>query len=155
MSAEKPSKPAILRADPRHPVTWKASIRCADWQAVERVAVINLSKGGMFVRTDHPPALGTPVEVVLVLPDGREERLQGIVRHHGGAGSPGSMAGVGVEIDPACRNLMGALAEIARIERGLPSTAAQEPPKPATRAWPKGRAASRLASPTRRAGPWT
>jgi len=142
MSENRPSKPVILRADLRHPVTWKASIRCQDWQIAEKVAVTNLSKGGMFVHTDHPPPVGTPVEVELVLPDGRKEQLTGTVRHQVSPGASSASAGVGVEIDPSCRNPMLALAEIARIEQqsALRSASSPEPPKPPLRpSWPRGR----------------
>lgn len=74
----------------RHPVKLSARFRTATEFVQEHAT--NLSRGGVFIRTDKPPAVDTVVEVELQLPDGGlPVTSAGIVVHR----SPES--GVGVQ----------------------------------------------------------
>ncbi|MBI5478380.1 MAG: hypothetical protein HY906_05955, partial [Deltaproteobacteria bacterium] len=55
---------------PRFRVEWRARLRCRDWHVVHGVATGNVSRGGVFLTTSRPPAVGVRVEVELELPDG-------------------------------------------------------------------------------------
>jgi len=121
----------LLRAEQRHEVDWRCTVRCADWRAAECIAVQNVSQGGMFLRMSDPPPIGSVVKVTVEPPDGSKVELSGKVRH---VNTPGMSAsnnrpvGVGVEIDPAYHNELLALAEIARIRQGKPPEAEAPPP---------------------------
>lgn len=95
LAARVRQSPPDHRTFSRHPVQLNVRLRTA-LEFVHEHAV-NLSRGGVFVRSDDPPALDTPVEVELELPDGGEvARSKGIVVHRvlpGGA----KEAGAGVQ----------------------------------------------------------
>lgn len=110
-----------LRVFERFPVDWQATVQCADWTVAERIAAANVSRGGMFLRTDRTFAVGARVEVTLKLPDASHVVMLASVRHLQ-AGDPASKlaAGVGIEVDAKHRNELCALVEIARIRQGKP-----------------------------------
>lgn len=119
-----------LRSDPRLPVDWRATIRCPDWASAEQLAATNVSRGGMFLRTDRELQLGARVEVAVELPDGSRVPVQATVRHLKApdAAGAGAMRGVGIEVDAAYRNELAALAEIARLRQSpAPSSDARAP----------------------------
>lgn len=118
-------KPGRLRSDPRYAVQWKATIRCPDWAAAERIAAANISRGGMFLHTQRPFEVGARVKVTLELPDAEHVALLATVRHNraDGQGRPG----IGVEVDVTCRGELLALADIARLRQGKPPA---PPPAP-------------------------
>lgn len=80
---------------------------------LERYAA-NLSQGGLFVRDDAPPAIGSVVLIEFVLPDGTPlSRITGRVVHARPATTPGERnAGMGVqfvELDQTASQLVQAL----------------------------------------------
>jgi uncharacterized protein (TIGR02266 family) len=79
----------------RHAVQLPVRFRTA-LEFMEQEAT-NLSRGGVFVRTDDPPPLDTVVEIELKLPDGGPPVTSaGIVVHRESPGRVGKPAGVGV-----------------------------------------------------------
>jgi molecular chaperone DnaK (HSP70) len=62
-------------------VDWRVSLKCADWNFAARVAALNASPGGIFLNTTRPPAPGARVDLTLHLPDGKQMKLRGVVRH--------------------------------------------------------------------------
>ncbi|MBK8481099.1 MAG: Hsp70 family protein [Proteobacteria bacterium] len=121
------ARPA-LREDPRLPVDWRATIRCPDWASAEQLAATNVSRGGMFLRTDRRLSVGARVEVAVELPDGSRVPIQATVRHVNAAGSqaPEAEPGIGIEVDATYHNELAALAEIARL-RQAPAPPASGP----------------------------
>ncbi|MBC7793304.1 MAG: PilZ domain-containing protein, partial [Clostridia bacterium] len=80
---------------------------------LERYAA-NLSQGGLFVRDDAPPAIGSIVLIEFVLPDGTPlSRITGRVVHARPATTPGERnAGMGVQfvdLDVTANELVKAL----------------------------------------------
>lgn len=72
----------------------------------------------MFLRTKHPPASGTTVELTLELPDGNSLRLDGVVRYAVEDGAPdGRVAGAGVELDARHDVELSRLEDAARNEQ--------------------------------------
>jgi Tfp pilus assembly protein PilZ len=90
------------RVHPRFAVDWRVELRCPDWGVVSRACASNASRGGIFILTSRPPAVGAPVEVVLSLPDGSKVELRGTVQHvvtPERAVAEGKSAGIGVRLD--------------------------------------------------------
>lgn len=109
-----------LRTDERYYAVFQARLTCADWHMVERIATANVSKGGMFLHTENHPAVGDPVEVVLVLPTKTETIISGTVRHvidEQRAAQLGQPVGIGIQASAGSRTEMAALAEIARLRQ--------------------------------------
>jgi molecular chaperone DnaK len=107
--------PTGLRAFERFPVDWEALVQCSDWGSAERIAAANVSRGGMFLRTERRLEPGARVKIVMRLPEGADVVLLASVRH-------GQSGGVGVEVDATHRNELLALVEIARLRQGKPPT---------------------------------
>src|SRR5213076_1387182 len=83
------------RAYPRIPVKIAVRFRTAT-EFVQEHAV-NISRGGIFIRTDEPPKVDTAVEVELSLPDkGPPITSAGIVVHQQPIAA-GKIAGIGVQ----------------------------------------------------------
>jgi Tfp pilus assembly protein PilZ len=112
------------RTAPRFPLDLQATLRCPNWQTAERIATANVSRGGMFLRTERPPAIGAKIQVTLELPDGRLVEVQSVVRHIVApeeAKRRGRAPGVGVQTLPEYTNEFKALVEIARLRQGKPA----------------------------------
>ena len=63
----------------------------------------NISRGGLFVRTENPPPLGSKVRLTLQLPDGSVARTEAEVVHRVDADEArerGGFAGVGIAFSP-------------------------------------------------------
>lgn len=87
------------RAFPRRPVQVSVRVRSARGLTTERA--INLSRGGMFIRTEDPPPVSAALEVELHLPDGRPPvSSRGVVVHRQ-APAPGKIPGAGVQFADA------------------------------------------------------
>jgi actin-like ATPase involved in cell morphogenesis/Tfp pilus assembly protein PilZ len=69
------------RQHKRYPVSWIVEIRASEWRDALLLATSNVSKGGLFVRSAQPPALGTHLSIVLNLPDDMILRVEGVVVH--------------------------------------------------------------------------
>jgi molecular chaperone DnaK len=123
----------LLRVHERYPANWQADLRCESWAMVEHLSTVNVSKGGMFLRSKQPPEIGTTVQITLHLPDGDRLVLRGVVRHvklNQGTG-PGAPTGIGVEVDTRHRNELRALTEIARLRQGKrPEPTGEHPRSP-------------------------
>jgi Tfp pilus assembly protein PilZ len=70
-------------------------IKVPDWQALQNVYTVNLSQGGMRLAVGKKPPLGTPVDIILTLPNGKRLHLPGQVAHLG----PDGAGDVGVRFD--------------------------------------------------------
>lgn len=97
-----PPRGSEVRAHRRFHVDWRVSLRCKDWGVVSRVAAENASRGGVFLLTSRPPAVGSEVELAIQLPDGTLAELRGRVQHvvtPERALAENRAAGIGVKID--------------------------------------------------------
>jgi hypothetical protein len=92
------------RQDERVPIRTQAEVRFPSWEMFERVWTTNISRGGMALALQKPPDPGAPLSVKLVLPDGSNIELEGVVKYarplttmapHGEGG--GSTFRIGVE----------------------------------------------------------
>lgn len=70
-------------------------VRIPDWASLRTVHTVNLSLGGMRLSLGARTALGTPVDIILSLPNGERLHLPGKVAHLG----PGGSGDVGVRFD--------------------------------------------------------
>lgn len=113
---------------------WRVRLKCPEWSRAAQVAALNASKGGVFISTSKPPPIGSRVELVLDLPDGRQLPLRGMVQH---VLSPESALaqkrgpGAGIRIDPRHQVDLLLLEEMAAACAAQPS-----PPPPAESAVP-------------------
>jgi len=57
----------------------RVRVRCDTWHSFVDLYTRNLSRGGLFLRTDHAATAGSAVTVDLCLPDGRTLKLHGEV----------------------------------------------------------------------------
>jgi len=64
------------RADTRHPLARPVKIRCKSWDKVQTLYTRDISRGGMFLRTTKAIEQGTPLRIVLTLPDERVLELE-------------------------------------------------------------------------------
>ena len=69
------------RKEPRLPFRSKVKVRCDNWDRVVSLYTQNISRGGMFLKTENPPAIGSELTVALLLPDGRALDLAATVAH--------------------------------------------------------------------------
>ena len=79
----------------RVPVKLEVRFRTAS-EFVEEHAV-NLSRGGIFIRSDDPPLVNTAVEVEIHLPDSGAPAITGGIVVHRQLPEPGKIAGAGVQ----------------------------------------------------------
>ena len=70
-------------------------VRIPDWAALRTVYTVNLSIGGMQLSLGARAALGTPVDIILSLPNGERLHLPAKVAHLG----PDGNGDVGVRFD--------------------------------------------------------
>ena len=110
-------------------------MRCESWDRVVALYTRNISRGGLFLRTDNPPAPGGAVLVQLGLPDGRTLDLAAQVAH---VVSPerarvdGRSPGMGVvfgRLDDAQRELLDQIVRQAQSEPVV-EVEAEAPPEP-------------------------
>ncbi len=83
------------RAYERFPVKLQVRFRTAS-EFVQEHAV-NLSRGGIFIRSEDPPPVDTAVEVELLLPDGGPPVTSGGIVVHRQPPAAAKVAGVGVQ----------------------------------------------------------
>ncbi len=83
------------RSFPRFPV--KLAVRFRTERDFVAEHALNLSRGGIFIRTDSPPEVDTAVEVEVQLPDGSAPALTNGIVVHRQLPEPGKVAGVGVQ----------------------------------------------------------
>jgi uncharacterized protein (TIGR02266 family) len=75
------SRPQHIRAHARFDVAWRVTCEFGDWNSAAHLAAANFSRGGMFVRTEEPPPVGTPVDLTIDLPNGLRLHAAGTVCH--------------------------------------------------------------------------
>ena len=107
--------PVDRRAEPRLPVALRVRLAARNEAELAEHRVLNLSRGGLFIRTDNPKPIGTVVRLVLELADGSvairavgEVRYVALPQSH----DPSVIPGMGVrflELDPRSRELLDRL----------------------------------------------
>jgi Tfp pilus assembly protein PilZ len=96
------------RREPRVDTALTVEIKLQDWTHFQKVATVNMSKGGLMYSAPEPsPQLGTAVEIVLALPDGQTLRLPSLVKH---------------VLPPGSKDNKGALAEIGVMFENVPES---------------------------------
>ena len=60
-------------------------VRLPTWSALQSVYTVNLSMGGMRISLGSKAPLGTPIDIILTLPNGQRLHLPGKVAHLGPA----------------------------------------------------------------------
>jgi len=105
-------------------------VRIPDWASLRAVYTVNLSLGGMRLSLGARATLGTPVDVILTLPNGERLHLPAKVAHLGSDGS----GDVGVRFDDLAANTH------QQIQGYLDQLAAGATPqaKPRTKSIPPG-----------------
>ena len=128
-----------MRQDPRVPFAAEVRVRCQSWDQFAVVAAQNLSRGGIFLRTDTPAPLHSRVQVILTDPNGSEFQISGRIAH---VVSPDRAVvenrepGIGVQFEPAEPRIAEAILMLVRLHApahlsGLgrkPSMAPARPP---------------------------
>ena len=128
MKEEPPTNTPERRQAPRIASRTLVEVRLPDWGALRAVYTVNLSIGGMRLSVGAQAALGTPVDIILKLPDGERVHLAGKVAHLG----PGGGGDIGVRFDelpPATRQ---------QIERYIEELQGGRTPPPRVRTNPPG-----------------
>jgi molecular chaperone DnaK len=108
----------LNRQSPRFDVDWRVKLKCSDWNAAQRVAAANVSRGGLFIATSKPPTVGARVELAIDLPDGNTLVLKGScihVRTPEQALSLQKSPGFGLRVDDAQIADLMLLEEMARV----------------------------------------
>ncbi len=95
MKEEPPTSEEDRRQAPRVAARSLVELRLPDWSALRAVYTVNLSIGGMRLSVGAHAALGTPVDIILTLPDGERLHLPGKVAHLG----RGADGDIGVRFD--------------------------------------------------------
>ena len=83
------------RSAPRITARSLVEVRLPTWEALRSVYTVNISQGGIRLSSGARAPLGTPIDIILTLPDGTRLHLAGKVAHLG-AGETGD---VGVRFD--------------------------------------------------------
>lgn len=112
------------RRSPRVSYDRAVRVRCSTWGDFERLYATNLSRKGIFLASDNPAPVLTPVHIELALPDGRSLALHGRVAHvvtKARSIELGKTAGMGVEltnVDSATAKTLKGLVD--QLESGKP-----------------------------------
>ena len=93
--SDKDQAPAQQRTYQRVPVQLQVRFRTARDFVLEHAT--NVSRGGIFIRSDDPPPMDSAVEVQLLLPDGGAPATTAGVVVHRQLPAPGKIAGVGIQ----------------------------------------------------------
>jgi hypothetical protein len=83
------------RREPRVPARSLVEVRLPTWSALQSVYTVNISLGGMRLSLGAHPPLGTPIDIILTLPNGQRLHLSGKVAHLGASGD----GDIGVRFD--------------------------------------------------------
>jgi len=70
-------------------------VRLPNWNALQSVYTANISMGGMRISLGAKATLGTPIDIILTLPNGQRLHLPGKVAHLG----PGEDGDIGVRFE--------------------------------------------------------
>ncbi len=131
--------PSSKRGDPRYPAEIQVEVSCKAWPQVDRLVTSNASRGGLFLRTDRAPPVGSALRLQVRLPDGKVLPLRATVIHvvtPEEAAATGRHAGCGARLDPAhsadliLLEAMSAAATAKSADEGRPPGAVKRPPTP-------------------------
>jgi curved DNA-binding protein CbpA/Tfp pilus assembly protein PilZ len=78
-------------------------LRCKSWRQLNSIYKRDLKRGGLFLKTNSPPPLGTKFQVQLTLPSGTALPLAGEAKNHvppNGLGGRGPGVDIGLESIP-------------------------------------------------------
>ena len=95
-------------------------LRCASWQQLSIIYKRDLSRNTIFLKTQTPPAVGTPVRIDLTLPSESTVSMTGEISAHVAA-SDSRGAGIDVRIEPISPN------SLWLIESALAAESKQRP----------------------------
>jgi len=124
-----PTAPPVAdqRAAPRHEIAHPVRLHVSTWKKLVTMYARDISAGGMFLKTTHPPPLGTHLQLAIIAPDGRVLELRAEVAHVIAAdrADMGALPGIGIrflELDEAQRtlieDLLAAAAQAAVLAHG-------------------------------------
>jgi curved DNA-binding protein CbpA len=101
-------------------------LRCASWQQLASIYKKDLSRSAMFLRSQSPPQIGTPVRIDLTLPSESMVVLTGtIVKHVADGEMAGRGAGVDVRLNPIPQSAMWLIeTALASAQKERPRAAA-------------------------------
>lgn len=108
---------------------WRATVRCCDWSMVGRLASSCNAQGELWLSMALPPAVGTSVELKVVLPDATTFTARGVVRctvTSEEALAIGSKAGMRTQLKASHARVLSLLGRVA------PERAISPPCRPAT-----------------------
>lgn len=129
------------RATARHSLSRKVKVRFSRDQDFVTLATINISRRGMLLAAPDPPAVGSRVEIVLPLPDGRDLALAGAVVRvvlpdpaadlEPGSEAPLAGLGIALELDEAQQEQLDRYlaATVGAEVTGLPDLENATPPE--------------------------
>jgi Tfp pilus assembly protein PilZ len=124
MDEEEPTSPGADRRQAERITTRSlVEVRIPDWGALRTVHTVNLSLGGMRLSLGARTAMGTPVDIIMTLPNGERLHLPGKVAHLG----PGGSGDVGVRFDEVPKHTR------EQIEGYIGELAAGRTPNPRSR----------------------
>jgi len=108
------------RVHKRFPFELAVEISAKDWEDVLHLTTDNISQGGLFIRTDEPPDVGSRLQITLQLPDGGELVVDGVVVHSitFERAWEGLAAGFGVRFDSKHDMDLGLLEAMAVAQAG-------------------------------------
>jgi uncharacterized protein (TIGR02266 family) len=104
-------------------------VRCAHRRREERARAKCIAEGGLFLATECPPPVGTPLRLTLVGDGGETVEVAGAVVWVRVPGQPGGPPGAGIEfehLDESQREAVGYLVEEALEALGASANPAQE-----------------------------
>lgn len=122
-----------IRRAPRVSYDRAVKVRCESWNEFEQLHATNLSRQGIFLATDHPAPVLTPINIELQLPDGQSLVLRGRVAHTvtpARAGALNTTAGMGVELVDVTADVQNKLAQLVRRSQQAPTEKPIAPPAP-------------------------
>jgi len=117
------------RLEERVPTRSLVEVRLPDWNALRSVHTVNMSMGGMRLSLGAKAKLGTPIDIIMTLPNGERLHIPGKVAHLGSDGS----GDIGVRFDELPPNTRD---EIARYLQEI--AAGRIPESPRTKTIPPG-----------------
>src|SRR3954453_13925147 len=119
---------AERRSAPRITARSLVEVRLPTWEALRSVYTINISQGGMRLSVGARAPLGTPIDIILPLPDGTRVHLPGKVAHLG----PADNGDLGVRFDDLPAHTQ------TQIELYIRELQAGRPPTSKTKSIPPG-----------------
>jgi len=87
----------------------------------------NISERGVFIRTRNPLSVGSPVDFVIFLPDGRRAKASGVVRRAVRTDSPLVKNGMGIEVRTCDRTYEELVREVSGGEAGAGPAVRENP----------------------------